>query len=118
MTDSNKEEMKQELLKLMDDQKKIEEEIMGLTDTLESPGMPGVKGSLVDEDDFPKEEWDVHHIRTIRHQIAILQTDHVALMKNIETKMYALHEITADDSSPSPPSSEEIKTHAPAVENK
>jgi len=37
----------------------MEEEIMILTESLTSPGQPGLQGGLVDEEDFPRADIDV-----------------------------------------------------------
>ena len=36
-----------------EDRTRMEEEMAAIQEALESPGMPGLKGNLVDENDFP-----------------------------------------------------------------
>ena len=47
--------------------------------------------SLVDAEGFPRADVDVHGARLARQSLAQLQTDHVAVMKEIEKAMFALH---------------------------
>lgn len=53
--------------------------------------MPGVKGSLVDDDGFPLANVDLIEIRKLRNRLACLQTDHMEIMKKIEKGLYDLH---------------------------
>ena len=50
---------------------------------------PGV--ALTDSEGFPRADVDVHSVRIARQSLAQLQTDHVRVMKEIETAMFALH---------------------------
>ena len=77
------------VMKLKDD---IEKAIMDITEYLEAPGMPGVKGKLTDDDGFPLSDIDLFDIRKMRNRLACLQTDHVAVMKQIEQGLFSLHE--------------------------
>ena len=70
----------------------MEEAILAITEYLEAPGMPGLKGKLVDEEGFPRADIDLFEIRKNRNRLACLQTDHVNIMKQIEQGLYALHE--------------------------
>ena len=54
--------------------------------------MPGIKGKLVDDEGFPFANIDLFEIRKMRNRLAHLQTDHVNLMKTIESKLYSLHD--------------------------
>ena len=47
--------------------------------------------ALVDSEGFPRGDVDVHGVRAARQSLAQLQTDHMAVMKEIETSMFALH---------------------------
>lgn len=61
-------------------------------ETLSSHGSSAQLGQpLVDADGFPRADVDVHGARIARHSLAQLQTDHMAVMKEIEQRMYALH---------------------------
>ena len=66
---------------LADEQKKIEEEIVVLSECLTAPGMPGLKGKLVDAEGFPRADIDIPQIRSMRGRVACLQNDLTAVMK-------------------------------------
>ena len=86
---SNKRE---ELLQLDKEKKKLEEKIASLTEYLTGPGMPGVDGSLIDRDGFPKPGLDHVTIRTVRHDLICAQNDLKNLMEKIEKKMASYFE--------------------------
>ena len=78
---------REELLKLDKDRKKLEEKIAELTEYLTQPGMPGIDGSLLDKEGFPKAGLDLVSIRTARHDLICTQNDLKNLMEIIEKKM-------------------------------
>mmetsp|Transcript_27111 Transcript_27111/g.108585 ORF Transcript_27111/g.108585 Transcript_27111/m.108585 type:complete len:224 (-) Transcript_27111:2349-3020(-) len=45
---------------------------------------PGVKTPLVDREGYPRADVDVFRVRTLRHRLACIQTDHKAAMRRIE----------------------------------
>ena len=67
---------RQDLIKLMKDKDELEKAIMDITDYLTAPGMPGLKGNLIDEEGFPRADLDLIEIRKHRNRLACLQTDH------------------------------------------
>ena len=83
---------REELLQLDKEKKKLEEKIAALTEYLTQPGMPGVDGSLLDRDGFPKPGLDLVSIRTARHDLICTQNDLKNLMETIEKKMMAYFE--------------------------
>ena len=83
---------REELLKLDKERKKLEEKIASLTEFLDGPGMPGVDGSLIDRDGFPKPGLDHVTIRTVRHDLICTQNDLKNLMEKIEKKMASYFE--------------------------
>ena len=83
---------REELLKLDKERKKLEEKIASLTEFLNGPGMPGVDGSLIDKDGFPKPGLDHVTIRTVRHDLICTQNDLKNLMEKIEKKMASYFE--------------------------
>ena len=83
---------REELLQLDKEKKKLEEKIATLTEYLTQPGMPGVDGSLLDRDGFPKPGLDLVSIRTARHDLICTQNDLSNLMETIEKKMMAYFE--------------------------
>lgn len=67
---------------------------------LEAPGPngappAGIRTPLVDEEGFPRADIDVYNVRHKRHQLALLRTDHSAIMKQIEGLLYEHHASTA-----------------------
>ena len=83
---------REELLQLDKERMKLEEKIASLTDFLNGPGMPGVDGSLIDKDGFPKQGLDHVTIRTVRHDLICTQNDLKNLMLKIEKKMASYFE--------------------------
>ncbi|KAJ5071782.1 26s proteasome non-atpase regulatory subunit 9 [Anaeramoeba ignava] len=81
--------MQNEMLNLSKKKEEYEKEIEELTTFLEEKGC-GVHGSLVDQDGFPRS--DAYEIRIARNRLAILQTDHLNLMKEIEKKLFAFYQ--------------------------
>lgn len=71
-------------MSLMKEKDTLEKAILDITELLTAPGMPGVKGSLVDEEGFPRSDIDLFEVRKLRNRLACLQTDHTNLMKKIE----------------------------------
>ena len=78
---------REELLQLDKEKKKLEERISELIDYLSGPGMPGIDGSLIDKDGFPKQGLDLVSIREARHELIYKQNDLKFLMEKIEKKM-------------------------------
>ena len=78
----------QQLKSLMRKRTELESQIEALS-SRGSTAQPGE--SLVDADGFPRSDVDVHGARIARQSLAQLQTDHVAVMKEIETGLFALH---------------------------
>ena len=72
-------------------QKEIEDEIIALSECLTAPGMPGMKGNLVDSEGFPRADIDIPQVRSMRGRVACLQTDLSAVMKQIEQGLHELH---------------------------
>ena len=70
----------------------MEKSIIDITEFLETPPMPGVKGPLVDSEGFPRGDIDLIEVRKMRNRLACLQTDHCNLMKQIENEMFSLHD--------------------------
>jgi 26S proteasome non-ATPase regulatory subunit 9 len=75
------------ILELDKKRKLMEEEIMNITEYLSGEGMPGVKGSLIDNEGFPLPNIDIPSIRTARNKLVCLQNDLKNLMEVIEKNM-------------------------------
>ena len=76
----------------------LEVEAMAISFELESPGVngeppAGVKSPLVDSDGYPRADVDVFNVRAKRNRLAIINTDHMALMKDIERELVNYHTI-------------------------
>mmetsp|Transcript_17264 Transcript_17264/g.25557 ORF Transcript_17264/g.25557 Transcript_17264/m.25557 type:complete len:282 (-) Transcript_17264:1091-1936(-) len=86
------------LLKSLDSKRKnLEEEAQAITLELMSPSgkggaVMGVDTPLVDGDGYPRGDVDVLRARTLRSRLAVLRTDHLALMKEIEVELKELNE--------------------------
>ena len=66
-----------------------EREIIDISEALSADNMGGPSGPLVDAEGFPRADIDVHATRTLRHRLAVLNTDHKALMTRIEAGLAA-----------------------------
>ncbi|KAG8462693.1 hypothetical protein KFE25_004669 [Diacronema lutheri] len=94
-TASTEAQMKEELRSMMASMRQLEEEISQTVAALSAPGLGGLRGPLVDVDGFPRADVDVHGTRTLRNQHARLDTDHKALMAQIERRLVAMHALPA-----------------------
>ena len=64
----------------------IEARIKSIVEELDALGV-GLRGKLVDDQGFPRNDLDLFKIRELRNEHARLQTDHLALMKEIEAEL-------------------------------
>ena len=100
--------MDREALRALDRERAaLEKEMMEITDALEAGNMGGVSAPLVDAEGFPRADVDVHATRTMRQRLAVLNTDHKALMVRLEHGLHALHSqpqamVSASAAMPSP----------------
>jgi len=66
----------------------MEAEALAITSELNSgDNPPGVSSSLVDAEGFPRGDIDIYHVRSLRNRLAILQTDHRSVMRQIEASL-------------------------------
>jgi 26S proteasome non-ATPase regulatory subunit 9 len=72
------------LKRLIAQKEALEKEIVDLSDALTADNMGGVKAKLTDAEGFPRADIDVAGTRKLRHRLAVLNTDHKALMAQIE----------------------------------
>lgn len=56
-------------------------EIEEIVDYLTQPGMPGLKGPLVDSEGFPLNNVDLYSVRQMRQRYNILNNDYSTIMK-------------------------------------
>lgn len=86
----SREEIREEVMTLMQQKDSIESEIKELTAILTKNGV-GMNDSLVDSEDFPKNSIDIYQVRNARHRIICLQNDHKNLMKRIENGLHGYY---------------------------
>eukprot|EP00873_Tetraselmis_striata_P046606 jgi/Tetstr1/466870/TSEL_011327.t1 len=98
-------ELKASIRALMTEREAMEEEIAERSARLTAPGMPGLKGPLVDSEGFPFANVDVFQVRTDRHRLAVLHNDHKAITSRIEANMHQLHAL-AREAKPPPATSD------------
>ncbi|XP_063423987.1 26S proteasome non-ATPase regulatory subunit 9-like [Mytilus trossulus] len=79
--------------RLVKKKEEIEADIQALFEVLKSQKGVGMKEPLVDKDGFPRNDIDIHTVRTARHDINCLQNDHLAIMTEIEEELYKIHEV-------------------------
>lgn len=102
-------------LRELDNQRNlIEVEAHAIAEELSSPlengePGPGINGSLLDSEGFPRADIDIMRVRTLRNRLAHLRTDHKDIMKRIEHLLPQLHEMarliplpTVSNTAPSP----------------
>lgn len=56
-----------------------------------------MKDSLVDKDDFPRNDIDVYAVRNARSQIIKLENDAKELMDRMQAKLEDLHSLSKND---------------------
>jgi Nas2 N_terminal domain len=87
---------KETLNLLMAQRDALETEAFAINEDLTSPGpngepAAGLKDSLVDAEGFPRADIDVYAVRNKRHRLSVINTDHKAVMKQIEAELRNLH---------------------------
>ncbi len=60
---------REQLLELDKKRLKLEQEIISVNEYLNSEGMPGVEGSLIDREGFPIQGVDIMAVRTARNKL-------------------------------------------------
>uniref|UniRef100_A0A0K8TRU9 26S proteasome non-ATPase regulatory subunit 9 n=1 Tax=Tabanus bromius TaxID=304241 RepID=A0A0K8TRU9_TABBR len=89
---------KERTLKLIEEKDRIEKKIADYGRILEINKNVGMTESLVDEEEFPRNDIDVHQVRHARHQIICLQNDLKELMKQIQKGIEEIHAEAASSS--------------------
>jgi hypothetical protein len=89
MTTNENEKAKQVLKALDMKRKALEMEMAAILDELTAPsadgGAPmGVDTPLTDTDDYPRADIDIYRARNLRHRLAVIKTDHQALLQQVE----------------------------------
>ena len=98
------------LQSLMAQRDALEFEAFTLSEDLQSPGPngeppAGIKDPLVDREGFPRNDIDLFAICEKRQRLAVINTDHKALMQQIEMEMKSLH--ATIEVSPFPPNQQQ-----------
>ncbi|XP_018322958.1 26S proteasome non-ATPase regulatory subunit 9 [Agrilus planipennis] len=88
------EQIREEILRLMKERDKMEQEIKELSDILTLNGV-GMTDPLVDSEGFPVNTIDVYQVRHARHRINCLQNDHKQIMKLIEQGLHGYYSTTS-----------------------
>ncbi|KXZ50436.1 hypothetical protein GPECTOR_16g610 [Gonium pectorale] len=87
-------DIRRELRDLDAQRKAMEEEVSMLSEKLNAPGQPGLKGSLLDKEGFPRSDIDVAQVRRDRHRLICLSNDHRALSDKLAGLLAQLHAAT------------------------
>jgi 26S proteasome regulatory subunit N4 len=77
------------VIKYSQEKEKIEKEIEDICKFLTGPGMPGLKGSLIDSEGFPLSGIDLYQIRQARQRYNVLNNDYTVLMNKIEAELHS-----------------------------
>lgn len=80
-----------DIQELMRRKEEIEAQIKANYDVLESQKGVGMSEPLVDCEGYPRADVDLYQVRTARHNVACLQNDHKAVMKQVEEALHQLH---------------------------
>ncbi|KAL8425706.1 hypothetical protein Efla_003084 [Eimeria flavescens] len=93
-----------EVERAFQERERIVEQMEALASFLNSEGMPGLRGPLVDKDGFPRADIDVYSVREARHRLACLQTDYREAQRRVEQLLLRLHAKSAnlDDTASAP----------------
>ena len=95
---SSSQQLRQQLETLVAQRDLLELEADAIHSELTSPGVngeppAGIRGDLIDTEGFPRADIDLFNVRNKRRRLAEINTDHSAIMKNIEKLMLQLQEI-------------------------
>jgi len=96
MTDQKQrrvDELKRELFDLESKRKKIEDDILLSKVVLENNRV-GMKESLTDAEDFPRNDIDVYAVRQARAKIIHLENDAKTVLNEMQSKLEELHSLT------------------------
>ncbi|VVC32346.1 Hypothetical protein CINCED_3A005096 [Cinara cedri] len=79
---------RREIIEMMNEKEKLEQQLKTLGDVLQSHRI-GMHESLVDDQDFPRNDIDVYQIRLTRNRIICTRNDLKAIMDLIEKSLNA-----------------------------
>ena len=84
-------ESKEKLKELYATREEMEKEMAEIAQRLTEPGMPGLRGALVDREGFPIPGVDLYQVRGDRGRYATLRNDHAEVTKELEKRLSELH---------------------------
>lgn len=90
------EALKAELNQLQAQRSAIEAEIKERSDRLNEPGQPGMNGSLLDKEGFPRSDIDIHAVRSDRNAVIRLANDHKQLSSQLEQLLHKMHALARE----------------------
>ena len=108
--------LNQEVIKLDDQRKEIENEVANLVEFLEAPGNPGISGSLIDAEGFPVPNIDHMAVLKARQRFNMLSNDLKDLNKIIEGKLAEYFQNVSSSSTEQRPSIKEEEHEMQAIE--
>eukprot|EP00252_Welwitschia_mirabilis_P012676 TRINITY_DN28006_c0_g1_i1.p1 TRINITY_DN28006_c0_g1~~TRINITY_DN28006_c0_g1_i1.p1 ORF type:complete len:234 (-),score=64.94 TRINITY_DN28006_c0_g1_i1:205-906(-) len=82
--------LKAETMSLMETRKSLEKEMDEIIATLTRPGGPGLHGSLLDSEGFPRSDIDIAAVRSSRQRLAMLRNDHKDITEKIDQNLQIL----------------------------
>ena len=87
---------RERLNRLLAQRDSLEIEADAIASELNSPGVnneppAGIKSSLIDKEGFPRGDIDLFNVRAKRQRLAVINTDHKALMSEIEKTLHLIH---------------------------
>ncbi|KJE93800.1 26S proteasome non-ATPase regulatory subunit [Capsaspora owczarzaki ATCC 30864] len=83
-------DLTEEARRIARDKARMEADLAALLSALSSHGAD-MASPLVDSDGFPRNDIDVHAVRSLRNQVVVLRNDLRAIMKQAEVALQALH---------------------------
>jgi len=106
--------VKAETMAMIEKRSGIEAEMNAIIDRLCVPNGPGISGSLLDAEGFPRSDIDVAAVRSSRQRLAILRNDHKDITEKIDQNLQILLSGGHLRDSPMPP---QRRTDAATSEN-
>ncbi|XP_003633172.1 26S proteasome non-ATPase regulatory subunit 9 isoform X2 [Vitis riparia] len=83
--------LKAEAMALMDRRTELEAQMNAIIQRLCQPGGPGISGSLVDSEGFPRSDIDIPTVRAERQRLAELRNDYKDITEKINENIQLLH---------------------------
>ncbi|KAF6259949.1 hypothetical protein COO60DRAFT_1294635 [Scenedesmus sp. NREL 46B-D3] len=108
------EALKAELQKLQAQRSAIEADISLRSERLNEPGQPGISGSLLDKEGFPRSDIDVAAVRSDRNAIIRLANDHKQINSQLEQLLHKIHALARESGAVAAGSSQHVSNGAAA----